>query len=104
MQKIFGIPADSLFLALVVAVAASLAVIAVLAARNSIFLRLALRNGIRRGARTALIVLGLMLGTTIISAALITGDTMSTTIRSAVVYGAGDIDEIVQAKQPSFAA
>jgi putative ABC transport system permease protein len=104
VQKIFGIPAGSLLVVLVVAVTASLAVVGVLAARNSIFLRLAVRNGVRRRARTALIVVGLMLGTTIISAALVTGDTMSTTIRSAVVYGAGDIDEIVQPKQPGFAA
>ena len=45
-------------------------------------LRLALRNVLRRRGRTALIVVGLMLGTTIIAASLATGDTMSHTIRS----------------------
>jgi putative ABC transport system permease protein len=104
MQKLFGIPAGPLLVVLAVAVAAALAVVAVLAARNSVFLRLAFRNGARRRARTTLIVLGLMLGTTIVSAALVTGDTMSTTIRSAVVYGAGNIDEIVMAKTPSLTA
>src|SRR5579884_2605107 len=104
MQKVFGIPTGSLLVVLAVLLAAALAVVAVLALRNSIFVRLAFRSGARRRARTALIVVGLMLATTIVSAAFVTGDTMTTTIRSAVVYGAGDIDEIVQAKTPGFAA
>ena len=52
-----------------------------LALRNPVLVRLGVRNFGRRRGRTALIVLGLMLGTTIIAAALVTGDTMSHTIR-----------------------
>ena len=52
----------------------------------------------RRPARSALIVLGLMLGTAIISSALSTGDTMSSTIRSSVIDSLGQTDELVRAK------
>ena len=52
----------------------------------------------RRAARTALIVVGLMLGTTIIAAALTTGDTMSHTIRATAVAALGETDEVVSAK------
>ena len=50
----------------------------------------------RAGAgRTALIVVGLMLGTTIIAAALTTGDTMSHTIRATAVDALGATDETI---------
>ena len=52
------------------------------ALRNRILVKLAVRSVGRRPGRSALIVVGLMLGTTIIAAALTTGDTMSHTIRS----------------------
>src|SRR3990172_2376142 len=72
--------------------------VAALALRNRVFLRLGARNVSRRPARTALIVLGLMLGTAIISSALSTGDTMSNTIRSSVIDSLGQTDEVVRAK------
>ena len=50
--------------------------------------KLGVRNVGRRRGRTALIVVGLMLGTTIIATALTTGDTMSHTIRGAAVRDA----------------
>ena len=57
-----------------------------LALRNVVFFRLGLRNVCAAGGRTQrLIVVGLMLATTIIAAALGTGDTMGRTIRSSVV-------------------
>ena len=63
-------------------------------------LRLGLRNATRRRGRSALIVVGLMLGTTIITAALVTGDTMSHTIRSMAVDVLGETDEVVAAQAP----
>jgi putative ABC transport system permease protein len=98
MNEVFGIPADALATVLAVALAASLAVVAVIALRDPIFLKLGLRNIPRRRARSALIVLGLMLGTAIIAAALATGDTMSSTIRSYVVRSLGPTDMLVSAK------
>lgn len=95
MERLFGIPLDALSVVLLALVAASFGVIAVLAVRNRVFLRLGVRNVRRRKARTALIVVGLMLATAIISSALGTGDTMGTTIRSTVVQSLGEIDELV---------
>ena len=69
-----------------------------LALRNRIFLRLGVRNVGRRRARSALIVLGLMLGTAIIAAALATGDTMSRTIRASATSSLGQADERISVR------
>jgi putative ABC transport system permease protein len=98
MKEVFGIPAGGLATVLAMALGVALALVGVLALRNPIFVRLGLRNIPRRRARSALIVLGLMLGTSIIAAALATGDTMSSTIRSYVVRSLGPTDELVSAK------
>ena len=98
MSKLFGIPVGGLAAALVVILAVVLAAVAALALRNRVFLRLGVRNVGRRRGRSALIVVGLMLGTAIITAALATGDTMSHTIRSAAVSALGQTDEVVAAK------
>ena len=98
MSKIFGIPVDRLTAVLTVLLVLALTAIAAMALRNRVFLRLGVRGVLRRGGRTALIVLGLMLGTTIISAALATGDTMSHTIRSSATRALGQTDEVVGAK------
>ena len=60
--------------------------------------RLALRNVLRRRGRSTLIVVGLMLATTIIAAALATGDTVSHAMRSTAVAALGSTDEMVSAK------
>ena len=52
-----------------------------LASRNRILVKLALRNIPRRKAQTALIIVGLMLSTTIIMAALAIGDSINGGIR-----------------------
>jgi len=98
MNKLFGVPTGSLLLVLVGLLAITLAVIATLAVRNRVLLRLGVRNAGRRRGRSALIVVGLMLGTAIIAAALATGDTMSHTIRSSAVAALGPTDEVIAAK------
>jgi putative ABC transport system permease protein len=98
MNSVFGIPAGALAVGLTIALAVGLGVVGALAVRNRIFFKLGVRNIPRRRGRTALIVVGLMLGTAIISAALTTGDTMSHTIRSAFVDGLGSTDELVSVK------
>ena len=80
MQKVFGIPIDTLLAVLMVALAGALGIVAVLAIRCPVLVKLGVRNVGRRRGRTALIVVGLMLGTTIVATALTTGDTMSHTI------------------------
>ena len=98
MQRLFGVPMGTLATSLVIALVAALAVFAGLAARNRILLKLGLRNVGRRRGRSALIVVGLMLGTTIIASALVTGDTVSHTIRSTVFTSLGATDEVIAAK------
>ena len=95
MRTLFGIPMSTLVVVLGAALAAAAGALALLALRHPILVRLGVRNVGRRRSRSALIVAGLMLGTTIIAAAMVTGDTMSSTIRGDVVASLGQTDEIV---------
>ena len=70
-------------------------VVAFLALRHRIMLKLGLRNIPRRPAQTVLIVVGSMLSAVIITASFATGDTISTSIRNASIEGLGTIDEIL---------
>jgi ABC-type lipoprotein release transport system permease subunit len=109
MQKVVGIPVGDLAVVLTIALGVVGGAVAVLALRHRILLRLSLRNLTRRRGRTALIVAGLMLGTTIICSALVTGDTISRTIRASVVQTLGQTDELVavrgaESETPEFFA
>jgi putative ABC transport system permease protein len=98
VSRLFGLPVGTLAVALAVVLAGGLGILGALAARNRVFLRLGVRSLRRRPGRSALIVVGLMLGTSIVTAALATGDTMSHTIRSSAVTALGRTDEVVGAK------
>src|SRR5687768_13386031 len=98
MKEVFGIPAGTLLVILLVGLGFALAVLGILALRNRVLVKLALRNVGRRRGRSVLIVVGLMLGTTIIAAALTTGDTMSHTIRTTAVGTLGATDETIAPK------
>jgi putative ABC transport system permease protein len=98
MNELFGIPMEDLLVVLAVMLAAVAGALGLLAVRNRVLLKLGVRNVRRRRARSALIVVGLMLGTTIIAAALATGDTMNHTIRSTAIAALGETDEVVSAK------
>jgi putative ABC transport system permease protein len=98
MTKLFGIPVETFSVVLLAVLAAALGAVAVLAARNRVFLRLGVQSVRRRKARSALIVVGLMLGTAIIAAALATGDTMSRTIREAATVSLGQTDERISVR------
>jgi putative ABC transport system permease protein len=95
MNELFGIPTETLAAVLSTLTAVSLAVVAGLAVRNRILFKLGVRNVPRRPGRSALIVVGLMLGTTIVATAMTTGDTMSHTIRTAAVTALGETDVLV---------
>ncbi len=92
MSRLFGIPVGELTFVLATLLCLAVCVLLGLGLRNRIFLRLGIRNVRRRRARSALIVTGLMLGTTIIAAALATGDTVSRTIRSSATAALGQTD------------
>jgi putative ABC transport system permease protein len=98
MQKLFGIPIGPLATVLSIILVLVIAAVGAFALRNRVFFKLGVRNVKRRRARTALIVGGLMLGTTIISSALASGDTMSHTIRSSAIESLGATDELVSVK------
>lgn len=75
-----------------------LLVLAVLGWRSNVMLKLGLRPILRRRTQSALIVVGLMLATLIITAAFVTGDTLSYTIRSLVIEELGPVDEQVRVR------
>jgi len=62
VKELFGIPMESLAIVLAALLAAAVGSLVVLALRNRVLLKLGVRNLGRRRARTALIVVGLMLG------------------------------------------
>src|SRR5437763_6853718 len=95
MTKLFGVPVGTLAAVLGITLVAVLGVVVILASRNRVLVRLGVRNIRRRPARSALIIVGSMLGTAIIAAALATGDSMSHTIRSSATAALGRTDEVV---------
>jgi putative ABC transport system permease protein len=98
MRRLFGVPVETLAAVLTICLAVALGAVAILAVRNRIFVKLGIRNMTRRRGRTAIIVVGLMLGTAIVASAFVTGDTMASTIRSSVITSLGFTDESVSAR------
>ncbi|HUP87271.1 MAG TPA: FtsX-like permease family protein [Acidimicrobiales bacterium] len=68
----------------------------VVAARKPVLRRLAVRNASRRPRETALILLGALLGTAIITGSATVGDTLGSSIRQGAFTQLGPIDEIVR--------
>ncbi len=64
--------------------------------RRPVLRRLALRNASRRPRETALVVLGSMLGTAIITSAFVVGDTLDASLRQGAVTSLGPVDELVR--------
>ncbi|MEW5869917.1 MAG: FtsX-like permease family protein [Chloroflexota bacterium] len=96
MQKLFGLEIASIAGGLSAALVLVLICLGLLALRYPVFFKLGLRPIPRRRAQSTLIVVGLMLATLIITAAFITGDTLSYTIRMEAVKGLGEIDELIR--------
>ena len=95
MISALGIPPANLAAWAAGGVALLLLVLLVLAVFNRVLLRMALRNIPRRRAQTTLIVLGLMLASLIITAALSVGDTLSYSLQSIQMKQIGGIDQAV---------
>jgi putative ABC transport system permease protein len=96
MEKLFGVEMATIAGVLSALLVLVLLCLALLALRRPVFLKLGLRPIPRRRAQSILIVLGLMLATLIITAAFVTGDTLSYSIRSVAIEGMGEIDEVNQ--------
>jgi putative ABC transport system permease protein len=67
------------------------------AIRRPTIRRLALRNVTRRRSEAALVILGSLLGTAIITAAFIVGDTLGASLRDGARTNLGPVDETVRA-------
>jgi putative ABC transport system permease protein len=81
-----------LFLLLIGVLAIALAVLG-LALANRVIFKLAARNFARRKAQSAIVVAGLMIGTAIISASLVVGDTMRYIFEDGTYHALGEVDE-----------
>lgn len=98
MNDFFGVSSTLIMYTLLAAVGLSVAAVAAVAVRQRIVFSIGMRNIPRRRTQSLLIVLGLMLSTAIIAAALATGDTVSYSITNETYKTLGHVDEIVQIK------
>ncbi|MGI8483241.1 MAG: ABC transporter permease, partial [Thermomicrobiales bacterium] len=95
MDKLFGISMTSIMTVLLVMLAICVASVVVIALRRPVIFKLGVRNIPRRKAQTSLIVIGLMLATLIITAALGTGDTLNHSVNDIAIKTLGPLDEVV---------
>jgi putative ABC transport system permease protein len=95
MEKLFGVPIDTFMIVLVGLLALGLLVLAVIALRDRVVFKMAVRNIPRRKAQSTLIIVGLMLATLLFSASFSTGDTMTHSIRLSALEDIGSVDEVV---------
>ena len=95
MNEIFGLPMTGIMIALLVVLSLCLLSVAWVALRRPVVFKMGVRNIPRRRAQSILIVVGLMLSTLIIGAALGTGDTVDYSMKADVYNTYGQIDEMV---------
>ncbi len=95
MDKLFGISMNTWLVVMLILLAVCLVTVAWIWLRHRVIFKLGVRNIPRRKSQTALIVIGLMLATLIISAALGTGDTLTHWIGGSVYKQFGPVDEVV---------
>src|SRR5690242_9690073 len=95
MNEIFGLSMNVIMVVLLILLGICLATVAWVAIRRPVIFKLGVRNIPRRKAQTVLIVVGLMLSTLIIAAALGTGDTIDHSVTAATYKGLGMTDELL---------
>src|SRR5438067_1753906 len=95
MNNIFGLSMTTIMLVVLAIMGLCLLTSALIAWRNRVIFRMALRNIPRRKAQTILIMVGLMLSTLIIAASLTTGDTLDYSITKSSYDGLGQVDETI---------
>jgi putative ABC transport system permease protein len=84
---------DGLLFLLLLGVLAIALSVAVLALASRVIFKMAARNFARRKAQSAIVVAGLMIGTAIISASLVVGDTMRYIFVNQTYHDLGETDE-----------
>ncbi len=98
MDKLFGLPIESVFSVIIFLLAGGLTLTGIMALRNRVLFKIGVRNIARRPAQTVLIILGLMLATLLVSATLVTGDTIKYSIQKTALEGLGEVDVIIKAE------
>jgi len=93
MNELFGVSMNIIAGVCLAVTIGVFLVVAFLAWRNPVMFKMGLRNIPRRKAQTALIIVGLMLSTLIMSAAFGTGDTLTTSVTAEVYDLLGQADE-----------
>lgn len=92
MNKLFGVPLPTIALVMAILFAICLVTVAVIWLSNRTMFRIGLRNIPRRRGQAILIVIGLMLGSLIITASFVTGDSLSYSTTKATYDTLGRID------------
>ena len=82
MEELFGVSMDIIMAVLLAIFLPVIAVVAYMAWRNPVMLKLGLRNIPRRKSQTSLIIVGIMMSTLIMAAAFGTGDSITFSIRT----------------------
>jgi ABC-type lipoprotein release transport system permease subunit len=95
MNDFFGLSMTVIMFILLGILGVAMATIGYVIARSRIMFMMGLRNIPRRMGQTVLIVIGLMLSTLIISAALTTGDTVDHSLTSQSYKLLGHVDEVI---------
>lgn len=95
MVNLFGIPMAVLMFILTSIFVLALLVVIGMAVGNRVMFKMGLRPIPRRPGMTALIIIGVMLSTIIMAAALGTADTLTFSIRNIAISGLQNIDEVI---------
>ena len=101
MDSLFGVSLTSILSGLMLVTSLIIALLIYIGWRHRLLLSMGFRNVIRRKTQTALIVIGLMLSTLIISAAFATGDTVAYSVTNGTYWGFGNVDVIGEVKRDS---
>ncbi len=95
MDNIFGLSMNVILVVLASIMFLCILSVIAIAIFNPIVFKMALRNPPRRKTQSLLIVIGLMLATLIVSAALTTGDTLDYSIKKITYDSLGAVDETI---------
>src|ERR1700712_1076496 len=99
MDEIFGLSMNIIMVVLLILLAICLATVGWVAITKPVIFKLGVRNIPRRKAQTTLIVIGLILSTMIMAAALGVGDTINYSLTNEFYNTFGHVDEQIVASQ-----
>ena len=101
MDELFGVPMWRVVAVLALGFLLVAVYLVYIAVRSPILVRMAFRSAARRPGRSGLIVVGLMLGTAIISSSFTTGDSVTFSLEHRVVEVLQGTDELIRLDEDS---